>query len=238
MKCFTWMIGAAAVFSAATLFSTPAAWGAAPAAAATTPSTVTTLNGGFGSFWPDYYPDHASTVAGSYAYGLARVIRAEGQYNLDTSAAMLNFTEAQRREMENLQKWTETYFEMRRINREARAAERGKQPTEADLIRYAQIGKPKRLTPSDVDSITGEITWPLLLRAPEYAGYRAAVQQVFSHRASSGVIDLADYLKVFQLTSAMMDDLRERIRNLPPSDYVIARRFLESLAYEARLPVI
>ena len=117
MRCFTWMIGAAAVFSAAMLFSTTVAWGAAPAAVAPAPAPVTTLNGGFGSFYPDYYPDHASTVVGSYAYGLGRIIRAEGQYNLDTSAAFLNFTEAQRREMENLQKWTETYFEMRRINR-------------------------------------------------------------------------------------------------------------------------
>ena len=49
---------------------------------------------------------------------------------------------------------------------------------------------------------------------------------------------LADYLQVYQLASAMRDELRQRIRDVPAFDYVLARRFLESLAYEARLPAI
>ena len=34
----------------------------------------------------------------------------------------------------------------------------------------------------------------------------------------------------------MLDDLRGRIRGLPAGDYMTARRFLESLVNEARMP--
>ena len=57
-----------------------------------------------------------STPAGSYLTGMANAIRAEGEYNLNTSAAAINLEEAQRRDIENRKLWTNTYFEMRRIN--------------------------------------------------------------------------------------------------------------------------
>jgi hypothetical protein len=193
---------------------------------------------GMGDAGGYYYPEFASTPFEGFAYGLGRIIRAEGEYNLDTSKAAINFTEAQRREMENMQKWTETYFELRRLNREFRVAERGRRPTEADFVRYAQMGKPRRLGPSDLDAVTGEIAWPVLLRTPDLDPYRTAVEQVFSQRASSGIIGTVEYLRVYQVTSLMLDDLRRHIHEVPPNDYVIARRFLESLAYEARLPAI
>ena len=141
------------------------------------------------SYYPPSYDDRATTPGQGLSYGLARIIQAEARYNSETAEAAINFSEAQRREIENWQKWTETYFEVRRINREMRAAERGKPPTEADFIRYAQIGKPRRLTPSELDAITGDISWPLLLRAARAGevsrrpgpGFRAAGSQR-SHR--------------------------------------------------------
>jgi hypothetical protein len=227
MKIVALIIGAAAVLAAST-------------APAVTPATTTTVVGGYGmpgDYGDYFYPDRATTPGEGFDYGLARIIRAEGEYNLNTSKGWINFTEAQRREMENLQKWTETYFDMRRMNREMRAVERGRRPSDADFVRYAQIGKPRRLSPSDLDAITGQIAWPLLLRTPEFAAQRTAVEQAFMHRASNGVIDVAEYLEVYQLTALMMDSLKAVIRDVPTYDYLIARRFLESLAYEARLPV-
>ncbi len=46
-----------------------------------------------------------------------------------------------------------------------------------------------------------------------------------------------DYLKARQGTEAMTDELRERVRQLPPNDYAVAKRFLRSLAYEAQQPI-
>ncbi len=212
--------------------------GAVILGATTTTPTVAVGGGWGGGYWPGSYMDPATTPGQGLSYGLARIVEAEAEYNSKTAEAAINYTEVERREIDNFQKWTETYFEMRRLNREMRAAERGKRPTEADFFRYAQIGKPHRLSPSDLDAITGELSWPLLLRAPEWANYRAALNRVFSQRASNGVIDAPAYLEVYQLASAMRDELRQRIRDVPAYDYVVARRFLESVAYEARLPAI
>src|SRR5262245_32416903 len=46
-----------------------------------------------------------STAAGSYLGGLASAIRAEGQYNLMSSAAAINLEEAAKRDIENRQRW-------------------------------------------------------------------------------------------------------------------------------------
>jgi hypothetical protein len=182
--------------------------------------------------------DTATTPIQGIDYGIARIIRSEGVYNYLSSEAALTLTEAQRREIENWRLWTETYFEMRRLNREARAAERGPAPTPADFVRYAQIGKPRRLGPSELDSITGQIYWPLMLQLPEFTPFRTEVQRVFAQRASTGAIDGTDYLKVYDTVAMMKTALQQRIRELPPMDYIAARRFLESLSWEARMPAI
>ena len=56
--------------------------------------------------------------------------------------------------------------------------------------------------------------------------------------AASGLIDADGYVAVYELTRAMRDELRDRIRGVPAFDYVHARRFLDSLAYEVHLPAM
>lgn len=194
--------------------------------------------GGYGS--SDYgssgYAEHPATIEQAAAYGLAKIIRAEADYQKESSLAAKNWADARKYELDNWKKWVETYYEVRRINREARAAERGRPMTEADYIRLAQIGKPRRLTPSEMDVVTGQLNWPLLLQATDFVAYRDMLDQVFSNRAYRGTMGLDDYVKAEQTAESMMDLLRGRIEEVRPAEYVVARRFLESLAYEARLP--
>ncbi len=75
----------------------------------------TTINAGGG--WGGY--TGASTAAGSAMNGMASVISAKGDYNLSTSAAAINMTQAQKQEIQNRQQWTNTYFDMRSTNRAA-----------------------------------------------------------------------------------------------------------------------
>ena len=51
-----------------------------------------------------------------------------------------------------------------------------------------------------------------------------------------GHVGPAAYLEIERLTGAMLGLLKRCIREVPPEQYMIAKRFLESLAYEARLP--
>lgn len=191
-----------------------------------------------GGYYPGGYPTYykSSTAAEGYMRGLGDVVRSQGQANLDNSAAAINYSIARRSEIENQKQWTSTYFSMRETNRQARAAERGPRPTMEDLVRYAQAGKPKPLSPSELDTVTGKISWPMLLQSREHADGCAELQKIFADRATKGAIGPEEYMKVREVTDAMMADLNEQIKDVPPSQYVIAKRFLQSLAYEAGRP--
>ncbi len=178
----------------------------------------------------------ASTAFGSATRGLADLVRSQGAFNLLSSEAAVNMTEARRRQIENFEEATETYFAMRRLNREYRAAERGSRPTYEDLIRYAAAGRPERLSPSALDTVTGEITWPMVLRGDAFKEYRQVLGQIFASRAATGALSSEAYLTVGEVTDALKGELQRNMNDLPPQDYVTAAKFIESLAFEARVP--
>ena len=104
---------------------------------------------GYGN--PYYRDNRASTPAESYARGMADMTRAAGQRNLLDSMAAGNFEEARSLELDNRLKATETYFEMRRINSEARAAERRPPASSEVAFRRAQEVTPPPLTATQLD---------------------------------------------------------------------------------------
>src|SRR5437762_406960 len=67
---------------------------------------------------------YSSTAAEGAAYGMAEMTRAQGQYNMMTAQAAVTGQQAYSAALDNKLKATQTYFEMRRINQEATAAER------------------------------------------------------------------------------------------------------------------
>jgi hypothetical protein len=179
----------------------------------------------------------SSTIGEGYARGLADVIRSQGDYNLSTSAAAINLSLARQQEIQNGKTWVKTYFDIRDINRTIFEAEqKHRRGNAADWARYAQVGKPKRLAASELDAVTGRIYWPVLLTAQNYKSQRVELEKVFAERAYQGVIGAETYLKTVQLTDELLADLQSRVRDLPADKYLAARRFLESLAFEAGQP--
>jgi len=183
--------------------------------------------------WGDGY--HASTAAEGAARGMADVIRSQGAYNEATSQAAINMTEAQRRDIENRQKWTETYFEMRRINKAYQDSLKKPRTPEA-MLRYAAAGKPKRLTANEFDTVSGSIHWPESLRVDKYTAQRRQLDELFSERASKGAITGRQRNQIKSLAETMIEGLQQDIDSFRPQDYVAAKQFLNSLAYEATLP--
>jgi len=196
----------------------------------TPPSGGNYVNFGYGGYYG------GGTAGGSYLHGMGDVIRSQGQANLDNSAAAINYSVARSQEMDNYKKQTDTYFQTRAANRAYREQERGPRPTMEDLVRYAQMGKPKPLSPSQLDVVTGDIAWPVVLRADEFAQGRAAVEAAFTGRSASSAMGLSDLMKVRETTDSMLAQLKQSVRDLPPNEYIKAKRFLESLAYEAGRP--
>jgi cytochrome P450 len=179
-----------------------------------------------------------STPPGSYLQGLAEVVRAQGDYNLSTSAAAVNLTTAARQAIQNNKDYVEAYFAIRAFNRQARDAEnvRDRQITQ-EWLRFHPSVKPKRLTSSELDPVSGSINWPILLQSDELAKRRQAIQQAFTERHHFGVMDYNNYRMVQQITNDLIDELLNKIQEIAPSEYMQAKRFIEALIYEASLPL-
>jgi len=193
-------------------------------------------SGGGGNYYgyPGYY--HSSTAAEGAMRGMADMVRSQGQANLDNSAAAINYGIARSQEMDNYKKGVDTYFQARQANKQYRDAERGPPPTMEQLVRFAQMGKPKPLSPSELDVITGDIAWPMVLQEDAYAKDRETIQAAFAGRSAGGAMGLSDLTTVRKTTDSMLAQLKDNIRDLPPDAYMQSKRFLESLAYEAGRP--
>ncbi len=182
--------------------------------------------------WIDY---RASTPFEGHARGLSEIIRARAEFNQRTAEAMETMTEAARKQMRNREEWTHTYFRLREANRTYREKEDGPRPTTEDIVRYAEMGKPERLSPGEIDPVTGSIAWPEALRGPAFDEDRARVESLFGEWTRYGSLSLQHRREIRETTDAMLGKLQERIHRFPAPDYMAARRFLESLAYEAYL---
>jgi hypothetical protein len=185
------------------------------------------------SYGGGYYGGYGGggTVAGSSLRGMADVISAQGNYNLATSAAVVNMTQAQKQAIQNRGDATNTYFQMRQMNRQYRAAEEGPPATMEQVARMAKQGVPKPLTPSEVNSVTGQINWPTALGAEVFAPYREEVEKLAASRAKYGELGFSDQVKLRQLVNDMAEHLNARIQDVSPQDYTNSKSFLQRLLY-------
>jgi hypothetical protein len=198
---------------------------------------ITPPSGGGGNYYGYSGGYHSSTAAEGAMRGMADVVRSQGEANLSNSAAAINYSIARQQEIDNYAHYTNTYFQMREANRQYRAAERGPRPSMEDLVRYAQMGKPQPLSPSEIDVVSGDISWPMLLRDDAFAQERKLVEAAFANRSASTAMGFSDLMTVRKVTDTMLAQLKENVRDLPPNAYLEAKNFLESLAYEAGRPV-
>jgi hypothetical protein len=189
--------------------------------------------GGFGYHRGGY----ASTAGQGAAYGMSEMMRAQGYENLKNSEAAKNWEEVKTLEIQNRMRWTETYFEMRKTNREARAAEAGPAITHDQAIRMAKMGAPPRLVSTQLDPVTGHIEYPMILQDDIFAPYREELDKLFAKRASTGgSISFGEFQEIQSTVSSFTEALKEHVTKYPAGEYGRARTFLDSLRHEASLP--
>jgi hypothetical protein len=192
--------------------------------------------GQWGGGWGFNRGGFASTAGQAADYGLSETLRARGRLNLDNSEAAKNWQEAKTLEIQNKLRWTETYFEMRQVNRDARAAEAGPPVTQEQAIRLARMAAPARLGSTQIDPVTGHITYPMILTQDIYAPYRSKLDDLFSERAASGSLRYDQFQAIQDTVGQFIDALKKNIHQYAAGDYGVARTFLDSLAHEARMP--
>lgn len=182
---------------------------------------------------PTYY---SSTVQEGAQRGFADVIRSKGQYNLDTAQAASTLQDAASKYLDNRMKATDTYFQMRQANAAYRKAEAIPALSSQQLFRLAAEQAPKTLTSSDLDPLTGDITWPLVLQEDIYTDYRTKLQKLFDNRhtgsAPTNVFDIQN------VANEALATLKSNISAYPAPEYLKAKKFLESLAFTARVPYL
>lgn len=175
---------------------------------------------------------HASTAEQGMMEGMSSMMQAAGARNLMNAQAAGFVEDARRKNIDNRMYGTDAYFQMRKTNREARAAEQGPRPSQEDLQRYARQRAPNRLSPSELDPLTGAISWPSVLREDTYKAYRDQLESLYLKRAEAGYLTGTQRAEVQQAVEALQADLKKNLRNYAPQEYVQAKKFTEGLNYE------
>ncbi len=166
--------------------------------------------------------------------GEAEVIRAFGEYNRDTSEALINIEQARQHAIENHQQYVETRNELKRQWRErmlARNRRRQRPQPEGKVSVEKQV---ERLSPEEFNRATGEIAWPEVLLDPQFNEYRAAFEAIFTNPApqkSGAGTNL--HRDVNEVAAYMKAQLRLQVGLMAPSDYMAAKKFIVKLANEA-----
>ena len=186
--------------------------------------------GYFGPGWGGGY--HSSTAAEGYQRGYADVVRSAGAYNVMTAEAARRLADAQQQNISNHLQATETYFEMKRINQAYRDETRRKRTPE-DLARLSTYSRPERLSPSELDPVTGSVDWPILLQTEPYAGPRQVVEQALGSK-STGALSPDLLLAAQNACDEMLTTLKSRIGDYNPTDYMRSRNFIDGLREELR----
>jgi len=191
--------------------------------------TIALVRGGIASA-QDQYSYHASTLEEGVQRGFADVVRSQGKANLYNAQALTEAQKARSAYLDNQYKATQTYFEMRRYNTEARRSERSSPLSTEQYVRLARVEAPLALTNTQLDPLTGAIAWPAPLAVPEYAAFRMQIEKLFADRSSS----YSSYGEIQKVCNAFLEQLKVDITKFPVGDYVNARKFLDSLIYAAR----
>ena len=169
------------------------------------------------------------TAYSSMASGMGNLIRAQGAYNQMTAQAMIALEQAKSAALANKLKAAQTYYQLRRLNETEQAEEERKR-----LALYAPAPplKTPRLTASQLDPVTGQITWVPVLLTPEYQPERTQLEHLFAERAADA--SHVTNTQVENLVDSMRDKLDAQIDKLTSSDFFAARHFLEAIAAETR----
>lgn len=184
--------------------------------------------------WRGGWGNFASTPAEGYARGLADVVRSAGAANLMNSEASINFEQARAANFENRLKYTEMFFERRRLHDQYMEQQRAERRYSREMFRGGgQSLAP--LTASEFDPLTGEIHWPKTLMTEPLAASRERFQKLADQRVKSGMaLDFEAQNAVRAETRTMSDELQAQIASYTPSDYANAKRFIRRLSMELR----
>lgn len=167
--------------------------------------------------------------------GEAEVIRSLGEFNRNTSEALINIEEARQKAIENHRLSVETRYELKRQWRERQNARLSRRSRPQPRGEGSRRNTKNRLDDDEFNRLTGEIEWPEVLLDPQFEDYRIAFEQIFANpttKESGAGTNL--HRDVNELASYMREQLRFQVANMSAADYIAAKTFIDRLLNEAR----
>jgi hypothetical protein len=172
--------------------------------------------------------------------GLGAYYTGLGNYNYNTGRGLEHREAAREHYLYNRTLAVQTYFDRRRINEENRAANRPAPVSMEQAAANARAALPNRLGVYDIDAVTGTINWPESLRDERFAELREQLSSLFATRAKTGAgLGSATHRQIVETTEKLQTALRQATfkdttNPLNSSAFLPAKKFLDSVAYEAR----
>ena len=172
------------------------------------------------------------TAYQAQAQSIGTVLRAQGEYNEETTEAMKQYEQARSTYIDNQKKYTDFVQQRRQDAREYQEQEQARERERLQRFQQAlKNEKPELLSPSEMTS-SGELNAPAPLQTPAFAKAFQKLQDLFAVRARAGRSPEVDR-KISDLTIAMQRQLDDQIHDMDPQDYIAARGFLERAGNQA-----
>ncbi|MHC4400976.1 MAG: hypothetical protein ACYTG0_14970 [Planctomycetota bacterium] len=138
-------------------------------------------------------------------------------------------------DLDNQVKTTDIFFKKRERREQYVSANPRARLGLETYVKVSNASRPARLTQYQFDPDRGTIYWPVLLQGPEFEDQRAELQALFALNSSKGQESGLDFQhKVDGVARNMREMLKRRVRQVSQMEYIESKKFLMSLAYEAR----
>ena len=176
-------------------------------------------------------------AAAAYVTAQATMIKAMADANACNAKAMETLEKTRSQTLDNDLKTAKTFYEKRNLHETHLAQNARTRPTHQDLIRYSKQSLPERPTNYHVEPVRGRIHWPAVLQEEQFSEYRVELDGLFAKRATTDVeVDGETSQQIQEVVERMQAELSSLVRQVNPGEYLAARKFIESLAFETRFP--
>jgi hypothetical protein len=183
--------------------------------------------GGYGGW------DGVGTAESSAAHGYADLIRSEGYYNMATAEGAVYAEQARSLYLQNRREALQAYWAGKEQRAAINAQKRELNRHSAEALNLAaKSALPQPLSNEVFNPETGQIAWPTALLDSEYTAKRRQLEKLLEQRArtSSGP---NSQTSIKAATGELVALLKSNITRTAATDYMKARKFLDSLAVSA-----
>lgn len=184
---------------------------------------------------------YGGTTAGeSYGRGMADVIRAQGDYELQSAQAAEAYEKARSQYIDNETKWLAEYNQRKRMGQAQHQEEQRQRREEINRRRSvaasnrAESQSDELPVPAQIDPETGEIAWPAALQQQRYAQATAKLNALTRQWAEGRDPSLLAP-QVEQLADQLQKQLHANIKDYAANDFIAADRLLTSIQRLASL---